>query len=53
MERTWIRESSFNIEKGGMKMLRAKICVCMCSEGLEKSVRSRGRTYNLDIELRA
>ena len=51
MERTWIRESSFNIEKGGMKMLRAKICVC--SGGLEKSVRSRGRTYNLDIELRA
>ena len=29
MERTWIRESSFNIEKGGMKMLRAKICVCV------------------------
>ena len=59
MERMWIRESSFDIEKqvwrcwvGGGGGVEAQI-LCVCLGGFEKSVSSRGRVKNLAIELRA
>ena len=45
MERTWIRESTFLYREGGYEHVEgggAEI-LCVCSEGFEKSVRSRGR----------
>ena len=46
MERTWIRESTFLYRERGYEHVErwggAEI-LCVCSEGFEKSVRSRGR----------
>ena len=45
-ERTWIRESTFLYREGGYEHLergRGAEILCVCSEGFEKSVRSRGR----------
>ena len=51
MERTWIRESSFNIEKGNVDLRRGGICVCVRSlwkiaevrrEGVESGYRTNG-----------
>ena len=46
MERTWIRESSFNIEKGAWRCWGGGgEILCVCSGGFHKSVRSRGRAF--------
>ena len=36
-----------------MKMFRETESLCVCSWALKKSLRSRGRAYNLAVELRA
>ena len=43
MERTWIRESTFLYREGGYEHVEGAEILCVCSEGFEKSVRSRGR----------